>query len=264
MPSPACRGRWLLLTLTLTLTLTLNRAAILPAATWPDEYQSGPFLFHADFPLAKERALLDSLPHLQAQLVYLLGIQPSQEPIYVFLFARRRTYEAYLKEHFPTAPARKALFIKGRGPGMVFVYRGDNFAVDLRHEATHAILNSALPVVPLWLDEGLAEYFEIPAERRRHGSPHLRPIRLAAWLGNVPALEDLEQRSQISEMGRSEYRNAWAWVHFLLHGPPTARAELRRYLAEIQALTPPGKLSQRLRYLLPELEREFAAHFRNW
>lgn len=260
MPLPACRGRWLLPLLCLILT----RPALLNAATWPDEYQNGPFLFHADFPLAEHRALLDSLPHLQAQLGYLLGIQPSHEPIYVFLFERRRTYEAYLKEHFPTAPVRKALFIKGRGPGMVFVYRGENFDVDLRHEATHAILNSALPVVPLWLDEGLAEYFEIPAERRRHGSPHLRHVRLAAWVGKVPSLEDLEQRGQMNEMGRTEYRNAWAWVHFLLHGPPTARAELRRYLADIQALTPPGQLSQRLREQLPDLERRFAEHFRNW
>ncbi len=260
MQMPSCRARGLLVLLALNLAPSPN----LPAASWPDQYQSGQFLYHADFPLAADRALLDSIPHVQAQLVHLLGIQPSQEPIYVFLFARRSTYEAYLQQYFPTAPPRKALFIKGRGPGMVFVYRGENFAVDLRHECTHAILNAALPVVPLWLDEGLAEYFEVPAQRRRHGSPHLRSVRLAAWVGKVPRLEDLERLSEMSEMGRSEYRNAWAWVHFLLHGPPAARAELRNYLADIQALTPPGQLSQRLRARLPDVERHFAEHFRNW
>jgi hypothetical protein len=65
-------------------------------------------------------------------------------------------------------------------------------------------------------------------------------------------------------MGRTQYRHAWAWTHFLLHGPPEAREELVRYLADIQALTPPGQLSRRLRHRIPDLERAFADHFRGW
>jgi hypothetical protein len=234
------------------------------AAQWPDEYRVGQFSIHADFPLAPHRGLLDSLPLLQVQLVQMLGIQPSHEPIYVFLFNKRSTYQAYLREYFPEAPTRKALFIKARGPGMVFAYRGDDFETDVRHECTHALLNAALPMVPLWLDEGLAEYFEVPPNLRRHGSPHHRNVAWSARLGRVPRLEDLEGLSDMSQMGRTQYRHAWAWTHFLLHGPPEAHEELVRYLNDIQALTPPGQLSRRLRYRIPDLERAFADHFRGW
>jgi hypothetical protein len=252
------------LRLALLMLLGATRPAPLPAAQWPDTYQAGQFFYHADFPLAEHHALLQSIPQMQQQMLHLLGIQPSQEPIFVFLFARRSTYQAYLQQYFPDAPSRKALFIKSRGPGMVFVYRGEDFEIDVRHECAHAILNAALPMVPLWLDEGLAEYFEIPAEQRRHGSPHQRALRWGARVGQVPRIEDLEQRSDLSEMGRSQYRSAWAWVHFMLHGPPAAREELRRYLQDIQALTPPGQLSRRLRARMPDLERQFAEHFRQW
>lgn len=231
---------------------------------WPDEYRIGRFLYHADFPLADDRLLLQSIPRLQQQLVEVLQLQDSQEPIYVFLFARKSTYDAYLQQYFPQAPSRKALFIKGRGPGMVFAHRGEDFEVDVRHECTHAVLNATLPMVPLWLDEGLAEYFEIDEQQRRLGSPHLRSVKWSARLGQAPRLEELEQIGQLSQMGRSEYRQAWAWVHFMLHGPPEARETLCRYLADIQALTPPGQLSRRLHQRLPDLEREFLEHFKGW
>jgi hypothetical protein len=204
------------------------------------------------------------MPQLQTELTEQLGIQPSREPVYVFLFRKKLTYEAYLKQYFPEAPARKALFIKARGPGMVFAYLGDDFETDLRHECVHALLNATLPVVPLWLDEGLAEYFEVPADRRSHGNPHLRTVKWSVRLGQVPRLEDLEQLSDLGQMGRTQYRHAWAWVHFMLHGPPPARKELVGYLTDIQALTPPGQLSRRLPRVLPFPEKSFSDHFRGW
>ena len=119
-------------------------------------------------------------------------------------------------------------------------------------------------MVPLWLDEGLAEYFEVPDDRRRNGNPHLKLVKLSAHLGQVPDIESLEQMSNLSQMTRTKYRHAWAWVHFMLHGPQEAREELTRYLADIQALTPPGQLSHRIGRRVPDLKRAFAAHFRQW
>jgi hypothetical protein len=234
------------------------------AAEWPDEYRAGQFLCHADFALAEYRATLDSLPALEQELVRLLGIQPSREPIHILLFARKSTYQAYLSQYFPAAPSRKALFIKERGLCMVFAHLGDDFETDLRHEGTHALLNAALPMVPLWLDEGLAEYFEPPEDRRARDSPHLSYVKWSARFGQVPQIEDLEQIRDLGHMDRTRYRHAWAWVHFMLHGSPEARDELQRYLADIQALTPPGRLSERLRRRVPGLEAEFARHFKGW
>ncbi len=169
----------------------------------------------------------------------------------MFLFHDKSTYQGYLKQYFPDAPSRKALFVKERGLGMVFAYEGDQFEVDLRHECTHALLNAMLPVTPLWLDEGLAEYFEVTSQERADGNPHWKYVKWSAYLAQTPRLEDLEQTRDLSQMTRTRYRHAWAWVHFMLHGPPEARAELQHFLADIQALTPPGLLSDRLRGACP-------------
>ena len=242
----------------------LLTAGPLDGAQWPDEYRAGQFVCHADFPLAPIHSLIDSMPALQDDLVRLLGIGLSSQPIHVFLFEQKSTYQAYVKYHFPSAPTRKALFIKERGLCMVFAYRGDDFEVDLRHESTHALLNAALPMVPLWLDEGLAEYFEVAAAERERSNPHMSMVKWGARFGQVPDLDHLEELRRLNQMDRSEYRHAWAWVHFLLHGPPEARKELQSYLADIQALAPPGQLSHRLRRRLPNLESQFGEHFKGW
>ena len=234
------------------------------AGRWPDERAVGPFVCHADFSLAEYADLLGQMASLQEDLKRTLDIQPPREPIHLFLFDRKGTYQKYIQAYFPNVPFRRALYIKQRGPGMVFAYQSGDFVTDVRHESTHALLHAAMPMVPLWLDEGLAEYFEVPLEMRAYEHPHLAKVRWAARFGQIPKLEHLDSIQTLDRMGKNEYRDAWAWVHFMLHGSPQAHRELRRYLEDIQAHAPPGSLVDRLRRVLPQLDREFADHFRNW
>jgi hypothetical protein len=169
-----------------------------------------------------------------------------------------------MQTHYPKVPFRRALFVKGNGPGRVFVYRQDELAIDVRHEATHAMLHAVLPMVPLWLDEGLAEYFEVPANLRVNDHPHLAALRWDLRLGNVPRMHVLESKRDLAELSGTDYRHAWAWTHFMLHGPPEARDELVRFLTEIRANTPPGKLSERLERRLPGMQDRLVQHFRDW
>ena len=147
---------------------------------------------------------------------------------------------------------------------MIFAYTSRELDVDLRHETTHALLHAALPMVPLWLDEGLAEYFEVAPADRAHRHPHLPKLKWGMVVAGVPSLERLESITKLEQMGLTEYRESWAWVHFMLHGPPAAQEELTGYLSDIQAHTPPGNLSQRLRRRMPDLERLFRGHFKQW
>lgn len=231
---------------------------------WPDERAAGAFQCHADFRLDAYGHLLDELERLQRDLVRTLAVDESREPIHLFLFARRTTYEDYLQLYFPEVPSRRALYIKERGPGMVFAYQSNEFEIDVRHEGTHALLHADLPMVPLWLDEGLAEYFEASHADRAGKHPHLSKVRWSARLGQTPRLERLEELRDLNQMGASEYRQAWSWVHFMLHGPAAAHDELLRFLADIRAQTPPGLFSERLRRRIPNLETEYSQHFRNW
>ena len=234
------------------------------APRWPDERTAGPFSCHADFSLTRHQDLLAETAQLQRDLMNALGIGPSREAVHLFLFERKTTYEGYVKRHFPNTPFRRALFIKQRGQGMVFAYRGSDFEIDVRHECTHALLHATLPMVPLWLDEGLAEYFEAPQNRRAFGHPHLTSVKWRVRLGRRHCLESLEKIDEWRNMSQAEYRDAWAWTHFMLHGSAEAHGELVRFLADIQAHSPPGLLSQRLRRRLPDLDRKFVEHFKRW
>jgi hypothetical protein len=244
--------------------LTAASTATRAAANWPDERSAGGFHCHADFELDRFEPLWEQMAVLQEDITRELRVAPASEPIHLFLFERKGTYEEYLKLHFRDVPYRRALFIKERGPGMVFAFLNNDFETDVRHESTHALLHASLPLVPLWLDEGLAEYFEIPASERAHGSPHLSTVIWAARFGQTPDLAKLEQIGSLSKMGATQYRHAWAWVHFMLLGPAEAHDELISYLAAIQSLTPPGVLSDRLRQRIPDLDERFREHFRNW
>ena len=245
-----------------TLAQVLLPADALAQPRWPDERQAGPFSCHADFSLATQEPLLEELADLQQDLTKMLGAAQPRETVHLFLFQARPTYQAYLEQYFPKVPYRRALYIKARGPGMVFAWRGDDFEVDVRHECTHALLHTWLKSVPLWLDEGLAEYFEVPHDQRAGHHPHLASVRALVRSGELPRLEALEELDEISQMGRDEYRDAWAWVHFALHGPAAAREEFEQHLADLAAGTDPGPLSTRLRRRLPDLNRRVVEHFR--
>ena len=231
---------------------------------WVDWREAGPFVCRADFALTRLDGLLAELGQIQDDLVRCLGIPPAGEQIELYLFRNNQSYRRYLGRYLPEVPYRRALYVKMGGPGMVFAYLSPEFEVDVRHECTHALLHAALPVIPLWLDEGLAEYFEVPAQQRAFGNPHLASLRWSLLIGATPRLEDLENKKDIAEMGKTEYRNAWAWVHFMLHGPVEAHRELVGYLGDIQASAPPGVLSRRLTRHLPDRDRRITAHFKGW
>lgn len=233
-------------------------------AQWPDEREAGVFRCHADFSLEGHRELVLELGQLQDELAAELGLAAPREEIHLFLFDRKGTYQAYLNQYFPKVPARRALYIKGRGPGMVFAYRSAELAVDVRHESTHALLHTSLEDIPLWLDEGLAEYYEVPRAERVAKNPYVSGVRWNVRLGYIPDLEKLERLRDISEMGRNEYRDAWAWTHFLLHYSKDTNTLLRLYLRQIAAGQDPGDLSDLLARHVPDRTHAFASHFRNW
>ncbi len=230
---------------------------------WPDERVAEEFHFHADFDLDRCGPLVTELTGLRKDLEQTLRLPPSREPIHLFLFAEKETYQEYLRIHFPKAPDRRALFIKARGPGMVFAHCGTDFEIDVRHECTHAVLHAALPDLPLWLDEGLAEYFEVAAENRRDGNSHATAVKGLAKLGELPRLEELESLTEINQLGRREYREAWAWTHFCLEGPAAAKQELQNFLNDRAAAAPTESLGRRLQRKIPRMEEVAREHFAN-
>lgn len=211
--------------------------------------------------LAEIGRIRAELAQLQQELARRLPLDYHPERIEVFIFGNWWRYHNYLRQRYPEAASRRAFFVRHAQRNYVYACAGNSLVTDLRHETTHALLHSALPMVPLWLDEGLAEYFEVPPDRRDRDQAHASPVRLAARVGYVPPLEPLESRRGLDELSAADYRHAWAWAHFLLEGPPPARDELQQFLREIAAHAPPGTLSRRLKQRLKDPRAAFREHF---
>jgi hypothetical protein len=231
---------------------------------WIDSRQAGQFVCRADFALSGYEGLFPQLEQIQADLVRSLGIPAPHEQVELYLLHDQATYRQYLHTRYPQVPDRRALFVKGRGPGQVYAYRSDQLPTDVRHEGTHGLLHASLPTVPLWLDEGLAEFFEVPPERRAYDNPHLSELKWNLRLSGAPHLKPLEMKTDVSEMTAADYRHAWAWVHFMLYGSKDAHAELVRYMADLHAGKPAGQLSHRLERHVPDCEQRLVKHFKNW
>ncbi len=237
-------------------------AGSLAAAEWADEQRHGIYVFRADFPLKDIPGTVVELGELQKDIEATLGLTCREREIHVHLFRLRWSYAQYIRRHVPDGAGRPALFVAGNDAGRVYAYRRRELDIDLRHETTHALLHNALPYVPLWLDEGLAEYFESPVNRRFDGSPHRRSLQWAIRLGWKPNLAALEARTTQAELTGEDYRDAWGWVHFMLHGPPEARAALDEFLATIPTGREPLPLSVSLRRRIPDLEQRIIEHLR--
>ena len=128
---------------------------------------------------------------------------------------------------------------------------------NLRHELTHGLLHASLRDVPLWLDEGLAEYFELPPKSEGVNPGHLEKLVGGEFSPDLTRLEGLRE---VNQMERAEYREAWAWVHLMLRTKPEAKAILIDYLYALRASGNPSKLLPKLREAFPDPDGALTAH----
>ena len=234
----------------------------LRAMGWVEERQIGPYLIRAEFPLRDTQNLVHELADLQTDIERQLKLKCEPSEIQIHLFRSRWSYTDYLSKRIPEGTKRQALFVQGTDAARVYAYRHSGLETDVRHETTHALLHSALPFVPIWLDEGLAEYFEVSPGLREKHNPHRRELQWAIRLGWRPAIERLEAKHDLLEMDKNDYRDAWGILHFVLHGPPAAREALADYFEEVQSGKPPAPLSKHLRRKIPNLEQRMIEHLK--
>ncbi len=136
-------------------------------------------------------------------------------------------------------------------------------AEDLRHEVTHGYLHSMVSNLPLWLDEGLAEYSEVPRGRHGLNAEHLvkigEEIRMNRWAPDLVRLESLDPAGDLTQ---AQYAESWAWVHFLLETRPERAAALCEYLAELRGKAAAEPLSAKLGRLDADPGQALIAHLR--
>jgi hypothetical protein len=221
------------------------------------------FVFVSDFELKADMPLFKELTALRDQIYKELQLPPGTTLVQVCLFDTRERYEAFMHAKYPQLPRRRAFFVAQErwrsGPEdlLVYTYWGDRAQQDLRHELTHGILHSVLRDVPMWLDEGLAEYYELPPDWRGVNPQHLDVLRQS---GLQPDLARLEELTEVQQMTPVEYRESWAWVHLMLQGKPEAKTVLLAYLQQLRTNRAPGPLRPRLAAAVPALDDTLLRH----
>lgn len=215
-------------------------------------FRVGQFVFCSDFELPRDQPLFQELADLREQVYKELSLPSVNALVQVYIFEDRAHYDTFMHARYPDLPRRRAFFVaqpKTVGSSedlLVYTYWGDKIREDLRHELTHALLHSVLRDVPLWLDEGLAEYFELPPETHGVNAHHLEQLRSNAEGGLKPDLAHLEELNQVQQMTPSEYREAWAWVHLMLRDRAEAKMVLTSYLQQLRVNPTPGPLQPKL------------------
>lgn len=225
---------------------------------------AGQLVIQADFNLAEQHRLFRDLEALRAEVSQDLGLPISDEPVRLYLFSDPARYDAFAARHFPGFPVRRAFFIETDTTLAVFAPWQDRIAEDLRHETTHGYVHAVVPTIPLWLDEGIAEHYELPRGAggvHAHHAAHLSGRFLeGTWRMDLARLESL---ASAGEMTQDHYAESWAWVHWLLHTTPARRRALEEYLADLRRDGSTLPLSRRLvaqEGPLAEIQASVAAH----
>ena len=231
------------------------------------------------------RSILESMyPGVKATLEG-WGLKPAdpEVPLVVIIMPSREAFDAYDK----TSPEIAAYYNTLTNYVVLYEDRrlweaAPEFALKqgayiVAHEGVHQILHNAgiqqrLARWPMWISEGLPEYFcplKVSSRIVRTANAEL-PTRTLKWTdaGMVNDLrmysllrtsagggEVAKQLVQASELGSREYALAWGLVHFLVSDRPS---EFRAYLADVQNIVP---LDPAQKALAGRVDPLFVKHF---
>jgi hypothetical protein len=242
----------------------VSGCSVLPRpATLPNKHrvEVDQLVFNSNFVLASDHRLVRELTAERDDICQTLSLPSGTEPIEVYLFEDAESYRRFLLEHFPSVPSRRAFFLETDTRLCVYAHWGDRVAEDLRHEVSHGYLHAVAPGLPLWLDEGLAEFFEVPRSNAGLNGPHMELLSdMMHHDGWQPDLKELEQLTDAGQMDQRHYAEAWAWAYFLLNSDAQSRQLLVSYIADVRERGPVEPLSMRLAARYAEPERALAEY----
>jgi hypothetical protein len=230
---------------------------------FPYEHNCRQLVIHSDGTLKGSERLLEELDTQRDWINERLALAPSDKPIHVYLYADEAEYYKFMNLRFPEMAERRAIFVGTNTDLTVYAHWSEQVAIDLRHEVAHGYLHAAVPNLPLWLDEGLAEYFEVGRGRRGFNEPHVDMLVKQAEAGTWrPDLARLESLTSAADMTQQDYAESWAWVHYLIESSDGKSDFLTSYLTDLATKPSADPLSVRLGTRLMEPQLALAEHIR--
>ena len=200
---------------------------------------------------------MDAMYEQYAQRLAVFKAAGALPRLEVYLFRHQRDYMHFSGWRLKNSggvflPSRGILaaFLEGQGR--------DQLRRTLQHEAFHQFaFNAISPDLPIWLNEGLAQFFEeglwngdgfllgeVPPRRIRQLQADLKAGRLVAF-GKLLHMSGSEWAGRLGanhSVGATQYNQSWAMVHFLVMAQ-NARGEYlyRARLIEMLRLLHDGK-----------------------
>ncbi|HSK81137.1 MAG TPA: tetratricopeptide repeat protein [Thermoanaerobaculia bacterium] len=198
----------------------------------------------------------------------------SPYPTSIFVFKNASSLEPY-QRIYNGRPQKAGGYFMSRSYGNYVAINGDprgDEMANIHHEYLHYVIRNNYPSLPLWLNEGLAEYystFEVSGNEAKIGLPHPHHI---VWLRKnalipLPKLLSIDEQSpeynEESPRG-SFYAQSWALVHYLLAGSPDRRLQAVEYLRLIQTGSPREEAFRKTFGDPAALERELRAYIQGY
>ena len=222
--------------------------------------QGDGYVIQSDAPLGDDSPLIKELNQLRREITATLQLPPQRDPVTIYLFENEDSYRRYMRTTWPNLPPRRAYFVGTRRELAIYSYRGQNVQTDLRHEFTHGLLHGSLETVPLWLDEGLAEYFEVRPVTGGPHKDHIQHLQNARADGWGPSLAHLEELTDFRNMTQRDYAESWGWVHYMLNQDGNARSDLIAYLQELRSSRVAPPFQPRLEQSTPNSYNSMISH----
>lgn len=227
---------------------------------WAVSEQREGLLFFAESSINVD-SISRELKSLKTEIGHLVKVDSAKTPVELIIFRSHASYQKYLKDSLPDALQRRAIFYRRGDTFQIYSWAHRDLMKDLRHEYTHAILHQVLPYVPLWVDEGLAEYFEDrPGTRLK--SSRFASVKWKARTGWQPSLTRLERIPSASQMSQQNYVDSWAWTAYLLNSSPQTFSTFRAYLNSIAIGEAPGSFSDYISRTSPGVANHVGSYFR--
>jgi Flp pilus assembly protein TadD len=182
--------------------------------------------------------------------------RPPSLPTVVVVFNTRKAMLPFVPVlNGKTAPVAGYFLRSGDMNHIVMTLEGfAESAAIVYHEYTHLLLASAVRSIPVWLNEGLAEYYssyQLSADRRSAEIGGIVDWRLASLrdrllperllpISEIIAVDAKTALHDASGRRSLFYAESWALIHYLLSQVPDGGARLNAYATAVAEGRPPA------------------------
>ncbi|MGF1580961.1 MAG: hypothetical protein ACFCD0_16480 [Gemmataceae bacterium] len=196
-----------------------------------------PIRFIADHPLPQASKLHKDLVHLSSRLQKDLGVPPLKHSVRVYVYKSLKDYQRAVLKTIPylreADVQRSGIFLWRNNTPYVFLVHDKTFPRTLRHEFTHVMLNVHFGEIPIWVDEGLALYYENGAAVGWN-SEMAEELTTQLTRGWIPDLKTLEKRRTMQDLDYLSYAESWGWTYLLLTRTPNGNVHMQNYLNRVK------------------------------